>query len=219
MRLSFALCLIALPLPLAAHPHIFVDTQLEIIVDADNRLTHVRVSWTYDDLYSLLLAEDFEIDQDGDGALSPKETALLTGFDMQWIEGYAGDLQARLGGALLTLSGPSDYTATMENGLITTTHLRAVGGTPVVSGAVTLSPFDPTYYTAYQVTGLTRVTGPDGPVKDCSHRVIPPDIDAALAELQQQLSLLDANTDPEGEGFPALGGKFADTVEITCPAR
>ena len=64
MRTFSALSLMLLAAPLQAHPHIFINTGLLFLVDAQNRLTHVQVTWEYDELYSLLVTEDMGVDSD-----------------------------------------------------------------------------------------------------------------------------------------------------------
>lgn len=54
MRLLAALCLSLFAAPLGAHPHIFVNTGLVFVVDDKNRLTHVQVTWEYDELFRCL---------------------------------------------------------------------------------------------------------------------------------------------------------------------
>ena len=63
--------LLACATPLGAHPHIFVDTGFEVILDAEGRLTHLRITWAYDEFYSLLVTEDRGLDPDYDGVLTP----------------------------------------------------------------------------------------------------------------------------------------------------
>ena len=53
--------------PALAHPHVFIDTSLEVIFDDQARATGVRISWTYDEYFSLVVAEDHKIDLDYDG--------------------------------------------------------------------------------------------------------------------------------------------------------
>ena len=53
------------------------------------------------------------MDQDGDAQLTAEEEAELSGFDMQWIEGFNGDLVGSLDGVPLDLGGPQAATATM----------------------------------------------------------------------------------------------------------
>ena len=52
----------------------------------------MRVTWAYDEFYSLLVLEDMRLDQDADGVLTEAEEQFLSGFDAQWVEGYNGDL-------------------------------------------------------------------------------------------------------------------------------
>lgn len=209
-----ALCLAILaPMPAVAHPHIFIDTGLEAVVDDAGRLTHIRISWTYDAFYSLLVTEDMQLDQDFDGVLTPEEEAQLSGFDMNWDAGYYGDLRASLAGQALELSRPMDYTASFADGKITTTHLRAVAGHPLVaSGELVMRPYDETFYTAYEVTQPAKVSGQLA----CLISKIEPDIDAELEKMQVQLAELDANSNPEDAGLPNIGAKFATEIRITC---
>ena len=122
MRWTVPFFIACLPVSLAAHPHVFVDTGLELIFDDEGRLTHVRVEWAYDEFYSLMLLEEMRLDNDMDGVLTEAEEGHLAGFDAEWVEGYNGDLVMRLGGEQLELSGPMEPTATTEQGRIVSTH-------------------------------------------------------------------------------------------------
>lgn len=202
-----------LPLPALAHPHVFIDTGLEFIVDEAGQLTHIRVTWAYDEFFSLLQLEDMKLDQDGDGALTKREEATLTGFDAEWIEGYNGDLVVTAGGAPVALSGPLEPQATAENGRIITSHLRAVEGGAVSAAALSAKPFDETYYTAYEVNRPVTVIGP----ASCVMERIDPDIDGQLAQMQAFLLTLDAEYDLEENDIPLVGESFATEILISCP--
>ena len=52
----------------------------------------------------------------------------------------------------------------------------------------------------------------------CRARVKMPEMNADLRELQQDLSALDANTDPNDVGLPEIGEALANEVVITCDA-
>ncbi|MGB3244273.1 MAG: DUF1007 family protein [Sulfitobacter sp.] len=199
--------------PLGAHPHIFVDAGLELIVDEQGRLAQVRVTWAYDALYSLLITEDYGLDADGDAVLSSAEEAQLAGFDMQWVPGFNGDLVGSLGDKPLVLGGPKDVTAVMREGRIVTTHLRDVAGLPAVAGEIiTFAPFDPSYYTAYDVTQRVSVTGMDG----CMIAKDSPDLDVEMEKLQAELATLGQDQDAVEMGFPEVGAAFATKVRISC---
>ena len=83
----------------AAHPHIFIDAGMEVIFDDQARATGLRITWSYDDLFSLMLVEDRGLDPDFDGVLTPEEATAISGFDMEWQPGYAGDTYALMVGA------------------------------------------------------------------------------------------------------------------------
>jgi ABC-type uncharacterized transport system substrate-binding protein len=214
MFIPLALFLMLFAAPLAAHPHIFVNTGLSVLVDGQNRLTHVEVTWEYDELYSLLVTEDMEIDGDYDGVLTDTDKAALTGFDMQWIDGYNGDLVGTLDGAPLVFSGPSEATATLRDGRIVTTHMRAVKGAPQIAGLMSLKPFDGTYYTAYEVGLPVGVQGRAG----CDVALNAPDIAGALAMTQAEMAALPEDFDMEAAGLGDIGARFATEVKITCAA-
>lgn len=200
--------------PLGAHPHVFINTGLTFLIDAQNRLTHVEVTWEYDELYSLLVTEDMGLDSNYDGVLTKGDIAALTGFDMRWIDGFNGDLVGLLEGAPLELSGPLAPTASFQDGKIITTHLRAVVGSPHVTGTAIFKPYDGTYYTAYEVGLPVTVQGP----AQCAIDLDTPDIEGALAMTQAELAAIPQDFDMESAGLGDIGARFATEVRLTCAA-
>ncbi|MEQ6204372.1 DUF1007 family protein [Sulfitobacter sp. HNIBRBA2951] len=215
MKLPLALCLLLAAAPLAAHPHIFVNTGLVFVVDGENRLTHVQVTWEYDELYSLLVTEDMGIDSDYDGILSEADTRALTGFDMQWIQGFNGDLVGSQNGTALSLSGPSSPTATLSDGKIITTHMRAIEGAPSALTPLVFRPYDGTYYTAYEVGLPVRTQGDS----NCNIVLDEPDIEGALSMTRAELAAIPEDYDMEAAGLGDIGARFATSVQISCSAQ
>lgn len=214
MKTVLALCLFLFAAPLAAHPHIFVNAGLVFSVDAQNRLTHVEVTWEYDELYSLLITEDMGVDSDYDGVLTAQDVEVLTGFDMNWIPGFNGDLEASIAGKPLVLSQPAAPTASFRDGKITTTHIRQIAGAPRMDGPVMFKPYDVTFYTAYDVTLPVKVKGNEA----CEVDMMVPDVAGALALLQAEIAALPDDYDMEAAGLGNIGGQFATQIEITCAA-
>jgi polyphosphate kinase len=213
MRAAVALALVLAAGPAAAHPHIFIDTELEVIFDDQGRATHLRVTWIYDDFYSLLTVEDRGLDPDGDGVLTPEESAALQGFDMNWDAGFAGDTYALSGAAEVALGPPGDWTARYEGGRVISTHLRALAA-PVrpAPDPLIVQVYDPGFYSAYYISAQPVLTGaPPG----CTVQVFEPDRDAADAILQAALDELAGTVDIEME-FPAVGAAYAEEARITC---
>lgn len=214
MRRAFLLCglILAGAGPALAHPHIWIDTRVEVIVNAANQATGVRISWVYDDLYSLYVVGDMGLDPDWDGRLTPEEEARLAGFDMNWDPDFAGDTYALSGEVPLALSRPRDWTASYAGGRITTTHLRAFDApVPVDRTPLIVQVYDPGYYVAYSIPFDPVVTGGTG----CSAEVFVPDLGEAEAALLEALSEYTPDVDLEAE-FPAVGANFAEEVRVTC---
>lgn len=187
-----------------AHPHVFVDTTLRIETDAEGRPVAVEVSWRYDELYSLLVFEDMGLDSDYDGALTEDELARLDGFDMQWIPGYAGDLYLSGGAGPIRLGPPEPVATRVDGGRIETVHRRPLAAPGPET--IVLRAYDPTYYTAYDLTG--GVSAPEG----CSVEIAAPDLDAAQARVERELDGRPATV----EDFPEVGDAFAETVTLRC---
>ena len=205
MRFLTALAVALSPGLAVAHPHVFVDTTIRVVVDAAGELEGVEISWTYDDFYSLLLLSDMGLDNDGDGRLRDDELRRLDGFDMNWIEGYQGDTHATRAGAPVALGPPQGRGVSVKRGLITSTHFRAASGP---ADGLVVKAYDPTFYTAYSLVGKVEVDGP------CRAAVVPADLDAAYSLVEE---LLYATPTAEAEdSYPEVGEAFADTVTLSC---
>lgn len=206
-RLAAALLVAALAAPpLAAHPHIFVATGLKLLRGESGLVEGVEITWRYDALYSLLVLEDMELDADFDGRLTAAELQVLNGFDLNWVEGFEGDLYAKTAKGALGLGPPERRGTRLEKGEIVSRHYRAL--TPPAR-AFSLKAFDPTYYTAYDL-GL----GVDLPA-GCEARVLKADVSAASQKVFELMG--DAVDDPDAD-YPEVGEDFADEIMIRCAA-
>ena len=214
MRMIGVMCGILAAGPALGHPHVWIDTTVEVILNDRNEATGLRIGWTYDELYSLYIVGDMGLEADWDGKLTPEEEARLSGFDMNWDEGFAGDTHSLLGEVPLALSGPMEFTAGYSGGRITSTHLRVFEApVPVAEVPLVIQAYDPGYYVAYAIPGAPVLTGGTG----CAARVFVPDMDEAQEALMAALSEYTPDVDLEAE-FPAVGANFAEEVRVTCGA-
>lgn len=188
-----------------AHPHVFVDVGLSLEMDAEGRIVAVEVTWSYDDLFSLLVLSDRGLDPDADMVLTDAEKAELMGFDlMDWPEGFEGALFLYAGARKLTLGAPEALSVGMEGGRIVTRHRRAVE--PVAATEITVRPYDPSYYAALTLGGVPAL--PDG----CEAQVLRPDTEAADAEVEKL-----GGFDNEGLFEEVqVGIYYADTLVVRC---
>ena len=207
--------LLAMAGPVAAHPHVFIDVSVEIILDEGDRVTAVRIGWVYDELFSLMVIADREIDKDLDGVLTPGEAAGLKGFDMEWMEGYPGDTFALLGDVDQPLGPPEAPTAEWDGRRIRTTHLRHLAAPlEIGAGPFIVQVYDPGYYTAYFIPFDPVITGGTGA---CRAETWAPDPSTVDQVLKDALAEYTPGQDVEMD-FPAVGKNFAEEVRLTCSA-
>lgn len=199
---------LGLPGAAQAHPHIFIETGLVPVLDEKGQLTGVKVTWRYDELYSMLVLQNLGMDNDFDGKLTEDELKRLDGFDLNWVAGFDGDLTVHQGEAPLKLGKPDGRGVEFKDGKITTSHFRTVTGAESAKPWL-LQAFDPTYYTAYDLT-----LGIETP-KGCDVRIIKADLEKANTLVEEALYATPA--DPEGN-FPEVGAAFADKVILRCAA-
>ena len=195
-----------------AHPHVFIDTGLELIFDDQHRATGIRISWGYDDLTSLQIIADKALDPDFDGTLTPEETKQLNGFDMHWDAGYPGDTYASMAGEPLPLSAPSDWTVAYTDAKILSTHYRSFAQPVEITQPLLVQTYDPTLYVSYAlILGTTLTNAPD-----CAVRRLLPDLDAARTKLDAAIAALPQDAEA---AYPELGADFAEAMEVTCPPQ
>ncbi len=208
LSIAPVLCVALWPSAPAAHPHIFIDAGLSVVME-DGRVTAVEVTWLYDGLYSLILLEDYGLDPDFDLALTQAEVDETLGFDLNWNSGFEGGLILRRGDQVLSLGAPEPVTLELVGeGQFRTTHRREV--IDVGEGMLEAQIFDPEFYIAFEMTEEMSVQG-----ASCTPNLIRADLDAAYLALEEALEEIGGAV-AEEDNFPALGALFADRVVFEC---
>ncbi|GAB5446432.1 DUF1007 family protein [Gymnodinialimonas sp.] len=193
----------------SAHPHIFVDAGLTLVVE-DGVVTAVEVTWLYDELYTLILLEDYDLDPDLDMVLTDAEVAQTLGFDLNWSYGFEGGLEMHRGQTELTLGAPEAVSLELvDPGQLRTTHRRAVID-PNGGEALVAQVYDPEFYIAFEMIGEMVVQG-----ASCTPELIRADLDAAYDALEAALEAIGGAVAAE-DNFPAVGALFADRVVFEC---
>ncbi|MDF1871466.1 DUF1007 family protein [Vannielia sp.] len=218
MKWIIASLVALLPFGAAAHPHVFVETGFELVFAPDGRVEAIRVKWRYDELTSLYVTEEYGVDADFDGVATAEELAKIKGFDLEWPEDFKGDTYVTFGGSAVALGPPQAVSAGFAEGMVETVHERRFAE-PVDpgAGALVISPYDPTYFSAYEVAWETGLAGRPA----CESELWVPDGDAAAEQLQAALDELQAGAMAAGEEeamFPPVGDLFAQEVRVTCAA-
>ncbi|WP_420767992.1 DUF1007 family protein [Roseovarius sp. S4756] len=199
-----------------AHPHVFIDGALSLIFDDHGRLAALRIGWSYDEFYSLVMIEDKGLDADGDGTPEPAQLEAFAGHDVDWAAGFPGDVTLMRDGVAVALEGPAQHRAYFENGRIITTHLRPLSApVDLGEGSAVAQLYDPSFFVAYDVPALPTIEGPE----DCAVTRQAADTDKAYAEYGDKLASVDVGEDPYVEvDLGDIGVLFADRFIVTCAA-
>lgn len=204
----------AFAIPARAHPHIFIDTAFDLIFDEAGRLAAVRVEWSYDDFYSLLMVEEKKLDGDGDGVPEQSRLDAFAGQDVDWAAGFPGDFSVTIDGSEAPLAPPKDHTATWRDDRFVTSHLRPIVDPVDSTGRnIVARSYDPTYFVAYDVPGSPGTVGREG----CHLQRQASDRKAAQEEYGDALAAVDMAEDPfEVVEVPDIGILFADAFVLSC---
>lgn len=210
---AWSALLVLLPVAATAHPHVFVDSRMEVVLQ-DGAVTAVRLTWTYDAFFSLMLTEDLGLDPDGDGVLTAAELDMLAATILDWPPEFGGDLVVSRGGEEVALGPRQDHRLDFVDGRMVETHLRPLAAPLLADLPVTIENFDPYYYVSYTVHPEVILHGAEG----CAMRHVPADPLAAQAEIDRLWQGLDIANAPPEVTLPPVGYAFADRVEILCGA-
>ena len=152
-----------------AHPHVFVDYAVTLVVVGE-RLTGVRLTWTFDDLFSGFILQEF--DQDRNGVLSASEAQRIEAKHLSEFKRVGYYTTINLNGNQVTVPDAREFRATVAKGLVTYEFTLPLAASLASTTAIEVSVDDPVYYIAYIPVAVTPKTQTIGPYTvDC--KVVP----------------------------------------------
>lgn len=156
------------PLPAIAHPHVFIAQNTRIVFD-DKGLAGFRVSWAFDEMFSSLIAADFDADQNG--KLDKKEVRVIREKAFGYIAEHNYYIHVDIDGKPFAVKYVTEFNAFLKGGKLhydffVPCHVRATAHPKKIK----LSPYDPAYYSSIYFPDNTPVTfkNRDGFVIDAS---------------------------------------------------
>ncbi|WP_020588211.1 DUF1007 family protein [Desulfobacter curvatus] len=142
--LLLAVFIILFPPTGIPHPHVFISQRTGFVFD-DKGLAGFRVNWAFDEMFSVMISEDF--DSDHNQALDANEVAVIKEKAFGYIAPYNYYIHVRIDGKPFEVKFIKSFNAWLDNGTVCyeffiPCHVVAVD-TPK---QVVLSPYDPEYY-------------------------------------------------------------------------
>ena len=151
------------PLPVRAHPHVFVDYRVMLLFEPGG-LAGVRFVWTFDEMVSSALHQRFDTNRDGRFSAAESQ-AIEAQFRALKREGFY--LGIRLDGRPVAIDDVSGFEAYSVDGRVTYAFTVRVAGRR--EGRLDMKVDDPTYFTAFEPvrTALAEARGAPGYQIDC----------------------------------------------------
>ncbi|RYD29433.1 MAG: DUF1007 family protein, partial [Sphingomonadales bacterium] len=138
----------------AAHPHVFANSTVQIVVGADGRMVSLHNSWWMDELFSSSVVVDF--DKNGNGTLDPDELKAIGKQVGSSIAEWSYYTFVTQNGAKVPLTAPPtlDVIFDAKRGQLRFSFSMAPAAPLELKGkTTTVSNFDDTYFVAFDFTG------------------------------------------------------------------
>jgi ABC-type uncharacterized transport system substrate-binding protein len=199
------------PFAALAHPHVFVEANVEILRDAQGAVTEIRHVWRFDELFSSTVLLDF--DENGNGKLEPAELDAVSETVTKSIAEYDFYTEFRLGDKPLDYVAPRAVMVAYEDEQVLMFFPMKLKEPAPAAGGFRLAVADTTYYVAIDIAddAAVQVTGPGA--QDCKTDIARPDFDALIAKNSKRLG--DYFQSKQVESVE-LGDEWLTWISLTC---
>lgn len=159
---------LVLPRPAAAHPHIFIEEHVEVLFDQDT-VTGVRMTWSFDELYSSMLRSDYTATKKG--PITAKDVQSLHDKAFTNLASVHYFTTMSLDGQPVTLGTPKDFTASFnaDDKAIYSFVIPLSLPKASAKNLLEIAVFDPEYYVDFELASdnPVKATGGEGLKADC----------------------------------------------------
>jgi len=100
--------------PVAAHPHVFIVQDTKIVFD-EKGLAGFKIYWAFDEMFSVMIAEDFDKDQNG--TLGEQEVATIKEKAFSYIAPHNYYIHIKIEGNPFAVKFITDFNATLNTGM------------------------------------------------------------------------------------------------------
>jgi ABC-type uncharacterized transport system substrate-binding protein len=191
-------------LPVAAHPHGWIDIQTRLLFDEAGRLQAIEQAWLFDELYSAFILEEFaaagQSVEEGLAELGRADIAALAEYDYFTV---VERTDARL---------PLGRVESFANGIAAERiwlkfALPLAEAIDPAAGELRYAVYDPTYFIEIAHLGEPPVSFAGR--EDCRFELIPPEPPSEMVWLAAALD----RGESAGDG---LGIHFAEWIVVRC---
>lgn len=193
--------------PVSAHPHEWIEMQIDIVFDDDGKAIAMRHDWKMDEFFSAYAVSDIEFEN---GRPTPAALDALMNEMLTNISDIGFFIQASQAGAPLPLISFNALGLQMNGpNLEMQFEVPFLGPLDLQASPLTYKIFDPEYYIEMlHIEGAKPIVLANAP-KGCRWDLIPPSDNQSMAAYA---SALGQDESPTFE----LGSFFAEEASIRC---
>ena len=135
--------------PALSHPHVWITARTEVIFDDQARVSALRVTWHFDEFYSLFAIEG--LDRNGDGQLDPAELKPLAELNVTSLRDYSYFTYVTAAGSTVEFGPARNYESKYQDGILSLEFVVPLAR-PVdpVAEQLRFVSYDPTFYIAVE---------------------------------------------------------------------
>lgn len=197
--------------PASAHPHVFAEARLDVVLGPDRKSIHsLRHLWRFDELFSSTVLLEF--DKNSDLTLDDDELKDVASTISASLADYDYFQLVTVNGKDVQMKAPAHLMAYFDQDQLIVLFESEPPAPIPLAGSISLGVYDPTFYTAIDFTEDASMAV-EGLPANCSRAVVRPDPDTAIAENQKTLTEAFFN-DPTGTDMSKI---FATKLELNCP--
>ncbi len=213
MPLVAAACLLAPAGTASAHPHVFAEARLDVMLTPDHAaVKSLRHLWRFDDVFSSTVLVEFDENADlklDDGELQKiADTVYGSLAEFDYFQVVTSD------GKDVAMKAPPQLIATFEDNQLIILFESEPEAPISLAGKLGFGVYDPTFYTAIDFIEDSNLAV-EGLPQSCRSAVIRPDPDEVISQNQATLTE-QFFTDPAGTDMSKI---FATRLELDCAAQ
>ena len=199
--------------PGLAHPHVFIESHVEIVGDEAAHFVALRNVWRFDELFSSSVLVDF--DNNANGALDGTELDAIAETIRVSIAEWGFYTFVELGSRDVKLKSPDAIHALFEGGqLILFFEMPVAETVDLKAESIKVSNFDESFFVAFDSPGddaFQLIGLPNA----CTKALHVPDEDEAAKQWMDQIANLGPDEDV-GDGAAVFADVMATRMEVSC---
>lgn len=147
MVLATLIITATIPPKALSHPHVFIAKKMAIVFDQKG-LAGLRIVWTFDEMFTALIAEDFDLD--GNRQFDADEISTVREKAFSYIAPYNYYIHISIDGSPFDVRYIQDFHAELDDGKLIYRFFIPCHVTATTSAKeIKISPYDPEYYSDF----------------------------------------------------------------------